>query len=69
MAHDLKRAKVAKAAEASLRRKAKRERREGWQQVQYEDRCNKSGKPTGVNALTAAGSTQPSPQASYAHRA
>ena len=29
-------------------------------------RCDKSGKPKGVNALTAAGSTQPSPQASYA---
>ena len=29
-------------------------------------RCDKSGKPMGVNALTAAGSTQPSPQASYA---
>ena len=29
-------------------------------------RCDKSGKPKGVSALTAAGSTQPSPQASYA---
>ena len=29
-------------------------------------RCDKSGKPKGVNALTAAGSTQPSPQASFA---
>ena len=28
--------------------------------------CDKSGKPKGVNALTAASSTQPSPQASYA---
>ena len=29
-------------------------------------RCDRSGKSTGVNALTAAGSTQPSPQTSYA---
>ena len=29
-------------------------------------KCDKSGKPTGVNSLTAAGATQPSPQASYA---
>ena len=29
-------------------------------------KCDKSGKPIGVNALSAAGSTQPSPQASYA---
>ena len=29
-------------------------------------RCDKSGKPKGVNALTAAGSTLPSPQESYA---
>ena len=29
-------------------------------------RCGKNGKPKGVNALTAAGSTQPSPQESYA---
>ena len=29
-------------------------------------KCDKSGKPTGVNAVTAAGATQPSPQASYA---
>ena len=28
-------------------------------------RCDKSGKPIGVNALSAAGGTQPSPQASY----
>ena len=29
-------------------------------------KCDKSGKPIGVNALSAAGTTQPSPQASYA---
>ena len=29
-------------------------------------KCDKSGKPIGVNALSAAGATQPSPQASYA---
>ena len=29
-------------------------------------RCDKNGKPKGVNALTAAGSTQPSKQESYA---
>ena len=29
-------------------------------------RCDKSGKPKGVNALTAAGLTQPSPHESYA---
>ena len=29
-------------------------------------KCDKSGKPTGVNELSAAGATQPSPQASYA---
>ena len=29
-------------------------------------KCHKSGKPIGVNALSAAGTTQPSPQASYA---
>ena len=29
-------------------------------------KCDKSGKPTGINALSAAGATQPSPQASYA---
>ena len=29
-------------------------------------KCDKSGKPIGVNALSAAGATQPSPKASYA---
>ena len=29
-------------------------------------KCDKNGKPTGVNSLTATGATQPSPQASYA---
>ena len=29
-------------------------------------KCDKSGKPIGVNALSAAGARQPSPQASYA---
>ena len=29
-------------------------------------KCDKCGKPVGVNALSAAGATQPSPQASYA---
>ena len=28
--------------------------------------CDKNGKPTGVNSLTATGATQPSSQASYA---
>ena len=29
-------------------------------------KCDKSGRPIGVNSLTATGATQPSPQASYA---
>ena len=90
-APELKRAKVAKQAEASPRRegRARRETRKGASRFERECRycqkkghkkaecrkmksdieagkCDKSGKPTGVNSLAAIGTTQPSPQASHA---